>query len=121
MKITRPLAAALVIAAAALTLTACGGSSAAAGQPANVRVCQHYQTQRATVKNLAEPTLADAIQFETWVALDAQQAIPGTPLARDLSAMSSAQRDMNGPAGAVYDASTRVLNDCTALGVKFQP
>jgi hypothetical protein len=119
MRTTRPMAA-LVIAATA-ALTACGGANAAAGQPANHRVCQHYQTQRTTVKNLAEPTLADAIQFETWVALDAQQAIPGTPLARDLAAMSRAQQDTGSPASAVYDASIRVLHDCTALGVTFQP
>jgi len=117
--LSRPLA----ITAAALTLAACGGNAAA--QPAksadNIRVCQHYRTQRAHVKNLAMPTLTDAIQFETWVALDAQQATPGTAVARDLADLSAAQRDTNGPQSAVYDASTRVLTDCTALGVTFQP
>lgn len=113
---------ALAIAVTALTLTACGGSAAAqpASNAANVRVCQHYRTQRTHVKNLAEPSLTDAIQFETWVALDAQQATPGTPVARDLGDLSRAQRDTNGPQSAVYDASTRVLTDCGKLGIKFQ-
>ena len=121
MRITRPLTA-LAIAAAALTLTACGGGSttatAAAAQPANVRVCQHYQLQRTWVKNLTEPTLADAVKFETWVAVDAGQAAHGTALARDLGAMSAAQQNTS---SAVYGASVRVVHDCAALGVTFQP
>lgn len=115
MRTARTLAV-LAVAAAVLTLAACGGG-APSGQPANVRVCQHYKVQRATVKNLAEPTLADALQFETWVALDAQQATPGTAVARDLNAMSGAMKNSSSD----YDASARVLNDCTALGVVFQP
>lgn len=122
MRTTRTLTA-LAIAATALTLTACGGSTAA--QPAratgNIRVCQHYRTQRTYVQNTATPTLADTAKVEAWVALDAQQATPGTALKRDLSAMSAAQLDANTPASAVYDASARVLHDCTALGVTFQP
>jgi len=110
---------ALALVILTLTGTACGGTSTA--QPANIRVCQHYQAQRAWVKNLAEPSLADAIRFETWVASDAWQAIPGTPLARDLSAMSAAQQDANSPPGAVYAASARVVGDCAALGVTFGP
>jgi hypothetical protein len=112
---------AAALAVAALALAGCGGASAAAGQSVNYRVCRHYETQRAWVKNLAEPTLADAVKFGIWVALDARQATPGTPLARDLAAMAAAQQAASTPAGALYDASGRVLNDCTALGVKFQP
>lgn len=120
MRITRT-AAALAIAVTALTLTACGGGAKAAGStPDNLRVCQHYATQRAHVKNLAEPSLTDAIQFETWVALDAQQATPGTAVARDLGDLSAAQRDSSSPQSAVYNASTRVLKDCQALGVTLQ-
>ena len=111
MRTARPLAA-LAVAATALTLAACGGS-ASPGQPANVIVCQHYKVQRAFVKNLAEPTLADAIKFEGWIAVDAAQATPGTALARDLGAMSADERHLT----SSYDASGRVLNDCTALGV----
>lgn len=110
-----------VIALAALTLTACSSGSTvaltAAHDANNVRVCGHYRTQRAYIKGLAEPAVADAVKFEMWVAADAAQATPGTPVARDLAALSKAQRNY----GPVYAVSTRVLNDCTALGVKFQP
>jgi hypothetical protein len=112
------IAAAAVV---ALTLTACGGSTKAAGATAdNILVCQHYRIQRAHVKNLATPTLTDAIQFETWVALDAAQATPGTAVARDLAALSAAQHDTSGPQSAVYNTSTRVLTACQAIGVTFQ-
>jgi len=111
MRTARPLAA-LAIAVAAVTLTACGG--AAAQQSANVIVCQHYKVQRAYVKNLAEPTLADAIKFEGWIAVDAAQATPGTALARDLAAMSADEQHLT----SSYDASARVLAACTAIGVK---
>lgn len=112
-------AASWAAAAAAVTvLAACGGAAQPAAQSADARVCQHYQTQRAWVKNLATPTLADALQFESWVALDARQATPGTPVARDLAALSAAQQD---PAGDVHGASVRVLRDCAELGVTFAP
>jgi hypothetical protein len=112
---------ATLLAAAALALAACGGGAHASQDASNVRVCQHYKVQRAYVKNLAAPTLADAAKVIAWTALDAQQATPGTPLARDLNAMSAAQQATSGPANATYEASRRVLNDCTALGVTFQP
>jgi hypothetical protein len=112
MRVARPLAA-LAIAATAAALAACGGSTPSA-QSADVIVCQHYKVQRAYVKNLAEPTLADAIKFEGWIAVDAAQATPGTALARDLDAMSADEQHLT----SSYDASARVLADCTALGVK---
>ena len=62
-----------------------------------------------------------SIRFAAWVALDARQATPGTPLARDLAAMSAAQNASGSPPGALYGASSRVLDDCAALGVKFPP
>lgn len=111
---------ALLAVAAALTVTACGGSAAAhpaqsAAPSGNVRVCDHYRTQRAYILGLAKPTAADALKFIGWVAADAGQAAPGTPLARDLAAMHKAQVN-DGP---VYAISGRVLKDCEALGVKF--
>jgi len=116
MRTARPLAV-LAIAVTALALAACGGTSAPPGQAANVIVCQHYKVQRATVKNLAEPTVADAVKFRGWVAVDAAQATPGTAVARDLGVMATAQT----ADAAYYAASGRVLADCTALGVTFQP
>jgi hypothetical protein len=105
------------VCAAGLLAAACGGSAAPSRDAANTRVCGHYRTQRAHVKSLAEPTLADAVKFATWVAADAAEATPGTPLARDLAAMSTAEQDGT----SSYAASARVLKDCTALGVTFQP
>lgn len=110
-------------AAAAVILAACSNSPAhPAGWSAdNVRVCQHYATQRADIKKITEPTLADAEKILVWIAADAAQATPGTPLARDLNAMGAAQTSTTAPDNAVYNASKRVLQDCTALGVTFQP
>lgn len=101
-------------------ITGCGGSAAAhpaqsPAAPGNVRVCEHYRTQRAYILGLAEPSAADALKFIGWVTADAAQAEPGSPLARDLHAMHKAQLN-DGP---VYAASGRVLKDCEALGVKF--
>lgn len=102
--------------AAGLLAAACGGGTASQNVN-NVRVCEHYRTQRAHVKSLAEPSLADALKFATWVAADAAEATPGTTLARDLNAMTRAQQKLTSP----YAASRRVVKDCTALGVTFQP
>ena len=107
---------AAALAATAIALTACGGA-----QPAhdanNVRVCQHYRTQRAYVKNLAEPTLSDALKWMGWVAADAGQATPGTQLATDLNQMAAGMQKNQ----SIYAVSTRVLKDCETLGVTFQP
>lgn len=118
----------LAAAAAAVAVSGCSSAAApgsAAMAPAvttqpvssNLRVCQHYRTQRAWVKNLAMPTEEDAYRFETWTALDQEDATPGTPLARDLRAMVTAQRHSK----ADYGASGLVKADCEALGVQFQP
>lgn len=108
-----------------MLLTGCAAGAAASGNstPAasqnvnNIRVCDHYRTQRAYVKNLAEPSMSDALKFATWVAADAAEATHGTTLARDLNAMSAAQQKLK----SAYAASKRVVQDCEALGVKFQP
>jgi ABC-type glycerol-3-phosphate transport system substrate-binding protein len=116
MKITSR---ALAAAATALTLAACGGNAAA--QPTrnvnNIRVCHHYRTQRAYVKNLAEPSIADALKWMGWVGADAGEATPGTQLASDLGEMSADMQTSKN----LYAISTRVLKDCEALGVTFQP
>jgi hypothetical protein len=103
-------------AATALALTACG-TAQSASDVNNIRVCHHYRTQRTYVKNLAEPTLADAIKWEGWVAADAGQATPGTQLARDLGVMYADMQKLRD----IHAISTRVMKDCTALGVTFQP
>lgn len=105
------------LAVAMLTVTACGSSAPASSSADNVRVCQHYRTQRAYVKNLATPTLSDAIKWEGWVAVDSGQATPGTQVASDLKEMYA---DMQGTR-SLYAISGRVLDDCKALGVTFQP
>src|SRR5215471_1744819 len=116
----RIMIAAAAVLAAALVACSGGGSGNPAGWTAdNVRVCQHYRTQRAGIKAIAEPVLADAETFVVWVAADAAQATPGTPLARDLHALSAAQADLSAPDSAVHDTSARVLADCAALGVSF--
>lgn len=103
--------------AAGLLAAGCSATATASQNAGNVRVCQHYAVQRAYVKNLTEPTVADALKFETWIAADTAEATPGTALARDLGAMSTAERKLQ----SSYAASLRVLKDCTALGVTFQP
>lgn len=99
MRIVRSL---IVPAAALFLLAACSG----APPTGNALVCQHYLTQRAWVKDLTQPTIADALQFETDVAVDAVQAA-GT-LRRDLNAMQASMA-----AGrSDFAASRRVFNDC---------
>lgn len=83
--------------------------------PANVVVCRHYRVQRAWVKGLAMPTMGDGIKFATWVGVDSAQAQHGTPLARDLGAMSADEQALK----SSYAASARVRADCRALGVRF--
>lgn len=107
---------ALAAGALVLMLAACGSSGPASSAPPgpapsqdNAVVCRHYLSQRAWVKGLAAPTLADALRFETDIAVDAAQTTPGTKLARDLSAMSADET-----AGrSSYAASLRVYGDCT--------
>src|SRR5205823_1035048 len=104
MKRKTPAAAVL---AGLITLTGCGGGAGhtaqhAAADPRNMRVCEHYRTQRAFVLNDAEPSLADAAKVLGWVAADQAQAVPGSPLARDLDKMLTA---MQGSHGSTYTAS----------------
>lgn len=107
---------ALLAAAAALTVTACGGTAAShSAQSGNVRVCQHYRIQRAKLLSTATPTLATAAQVVVWVTADAAQAAPGTPLARDLRQMLTAMRHGADTSAAI----SRVHADCQALGVKI--
>src|SRR6185437_15055718 len=75
-----------------LAATACGSSAGAppAGNGANTLVCRHYLAQRAWVKGLAFPTLAEAAKFAGYVGADDGQAQPGTKLRRDLDAMVTA-------------------------------
>jgi hypothetical protein len=103
------MAATAVILSAAV-FAGCGGGTSApqTGTPAaNALVCQHYLAQRAWVKHLTYPTLADAIKFEGYVAADEAQA--SGKLRRDLAAMLASMQ-----AGrSDYAASVRVYRDCT--------
>lgn len=112
---------ATAVACAAILLAGCGGGAAASQNVNNIRVCGHYRTQRAHVKSLAEPSLTSALKFATWVAADAAGATHGTALARDLNDLSNAQQNPKSPQSSVYNSSRRVVKDCEALGVKFQP
>ena len=113
-----------ILAACALALAACSGAPAplsataaaqATGPAADaVLVCHHYMTQRAWVRSLARPTLADALKIEGYIAADVTES-GGTPgrLHADLAAMYA-----DGKAGRdVHAASMRVLRDCAAIGV----
>lgn len=109
----------ILLGACALALAACssGGTPAdvaATGPAADASlVCHHYMTQRAWIRGLATPTAADALKFIGYVAADAAQSTGTGKLHADLEAMAAAQRN-DGP---VYAASTRVYNDCAALGI----
>ena len=114
MKRAITLAGAVLIGA----IAGCGGSAAAhpaqsSAATGNVRVCEHYRTQRAKLLNTATPTLATAVQVAVWVAADAAQATTGSPLARDLGAMVAAMRHDRSTDAAIR----RVHADCQALGV----
>jgi hypothetical protein len=113
---------------AGLGLTACGTStpaSAPAKDPAtsapaatsapvtgtvaaNDLVCTHYLKQRAWVKNLVQPTLADIMQFEIDLAADMAESTGS--LHHDLNAMLAAVK-----AGkSDYTPSKWVYDDCTS-------
>jgi hypothetical protein len=77
----------IAAAAGVVLLAACGSSAATAGPSspaANTLACQHYLRQYHWKQNLAFPSMADAIKWETYVAADGAQAAPGTKLAHDL-------------------------------------
>lgn len=104
--------------AAAFALTAAAGCAAAASPAstsANLLVCQHYEVQRAWVFAQSEPTVADAVKFIGWLGVDAGQSTG--QLHADLNAMLAADAAGKSPG----PASSRVLGDCQALGVKFSP
>jgi hypothetical protein len=45
----------------------------------NVQVCKNYRVQRAWVKSIAQPTVADGIKFETDLTVASAQATPSSP------------------------------------------
>ena len=77
-------------------------------------VCHHYMKQRAWIRGIAAPTVADAIKFIGYVAADVAQSAGTGKLHADLAALAAAQRSATGP---VYATSTRVYNDCAAIGI----
>jgi len=108
--------------AAALAVTGCSSSGAPSAAAAarstgpaadQVLVCHHYMTQRAWVRGLAKPTLADAVKVEEYVTADVIQSEGTGKLHADLAAMLAA-----GKAGKdIHALSARVYHDCTAIGV----
>jgi hypothetical protein len=125
MRITRSLAA-LAIAAAALTLTACGSS--AAPPAGDVLACQHFVQQGQKLKSEATPSLTDLALTAGWVAEDAQLAV--TPsLKAAFTKSSKAISDLLGSFGDTTaqrdaitkrgdDASTQIKSICARDGVK---
>ena len=115
----------LAVAFALLALVAaCGSTAPGASQPltgtsapasGNVLVCQHYAVQRSFVLHLAEPDVADALKFIGWLGVDGQQSTG--KVHADLVAMLNADAAGRSPG----PASSRLLTDCEALGVKFSP
>jgi ABC-type glycerol-3-phosphate transport system substrate-binding protein len=116
-----------IIVAAALTaaalLAGCGGGGApmsaadaarATGNAADqALVCHHYMKQRAWIRGITTPTLADAFQAEAGIAVDVTQSEGTGKLHADLAAMYQA-----GKAGRdVHAASERVYQDCAAIGI----
>lgn len=95
----------VVMAAVALTV----GLTVLTSSPAsgNALVCQHYLAQRDWVKHLVHPTLANAEQFATDVAVDAAQS--SGKLHADLTAMSNDMANLR----PGYASSALVLQDCT--------
>jgi len=115
-----------LLAAVTLAGLAAGCSSSSAPLPAaaaahatgsaadRALVCHHYMKQRAWVRSLARPTLADAVQFIGYIAADVAQSEGTGRLHADLAALAAAQRSRNGP---VHATSERVYADCAAIGV----
>lgn len=113
---------------AALALAGCGTQAAAtpqaskAAEPAPVRVCQNYVTQRAYVLSLTEPTVADALKFGGWIHVDAAQLDGSTAVGRDFAEFDAILADSlqsPGTAGSDKAISAKTKADCQALGVKF--
>jgi len=114
-----------LLAALAFTLAACssgGGTApmsataaaAATGAAADqALVCHHYMKQRAWVRSLAKPTLADALRMEGYIAADVGQSEGTGKLHTDLQAMLTAMQHTRD----VHAASERIYQDCAAIGV----
>jgi ABC-type glycerol-3-phosphate transport system substrate-binding protein len=111
----------IILGACVLALAACSGGApsepaavAATGSAADAAlVCHHYMKQRAWVRGLVHPTLADGIQIRNDIAIDVIQSEGTGKLHDDLQAMYR-----TGKAGHdIHAASTRVYNDCAALGI----
>lgn len=125
MKRLRIAAYATLLALTALAAAACGSNhpsvttvrNATTPVSDNVRVCRNYEKQRAWEKGLAQPTVADAIQFSGDIQVDWQNTQPHTRLSGAFSAM---WHDGSASKWAAYRAaSAAVLSGCEALGVKF--
>lgn len=90
------------------------------------RACKHYKIQRAAVKAIVYPALADATKFVLGLTADAGDAAPDTKLDRDLTIMlKKEQANMAAMGGSsdksqsVEAISKKVLTDREALGVQF--
>jgi hypothetical protein len=111
-----------VLAAAGLLAGGCSSaapmSAASAVQGAGTAadralVCHHYMKQRAWIRSITSPTLADALQAETDIAVDVTQSEGTGKLHADLAAMYRA-----GKAGKdIHGLSEVVYKDCAAIGV----
>ena len=107
---------------AAALLAGCGGaapmSAASAAQATGnaagtALVCHHYMKQRAWIRGLAQPTLADGLKAREYIATDVTQSEGTGKLHTDLAAMYTA-----GNAGKdIHSLSLRVYKDCAAIGV----
>jgi hypothetical protein len=88
----------------------------------NLAACRDYEQQRAWVKGLSAPTLADAAQFASDLGSDAAMATG--QLAIEFSGFYAAEQAVQsgGPSPVTpLAASEQVYGACTALGVQFSP
>jgi hypothetical protein len=64
--------------------------------------------------------VADVLKVITWVSADAGEAVPGTALQRDFTALSAELSALATPgsgASPASDHAVRVAADCKTLGV----
>jgi hypothetical protein len=114
MRTARPLAV-LAIATAILTLTACAGASAPAGQSADVSACQHYYAQKAAYAKNA--TIPGVLTLDSGVTADA--ALADGSLKTDLLAFHDViQAEFAGHSADGRAVVQKIEAACTALGVK---
>lgn len=107
MKTWIPATAAVLLLAGCGTAAAGTGSGVSVTSSANTQVCRNYLQQRAWVKSLVQPTLADALQFETDVTVDAAQATGS------LKSALGAMQQANQAGRSDYAPSRVVLADCS--------